>query len=257
MLLGGAAAVALGGAACPGLAQAATAPQRAEVSAQAGAVRQDPVRSAPFLTIHKTHQEPVDHTVAYTLWVTNEGTGSTDGAYTVTDKLPDGLTATSAKGRHWNCDTNRERTQVTCKSDEHLSPHESSGPITIRTRITDEESCFLVNIAAVSGGARGHRGDEEGNRGVDREHRDRGVQLTKDVLQLPCHHREGVKDGANVNVDVNGNNNGGSGGDSSGATANGNGHIHDITGGIATAEANASANAGAKAHNGNHQHHRR
>lgn len=239
MLLGGVAAVTLGSAlACPGLAQAAT---------HTNLIHQDDNRRAPSLTIQKSHHAPADDAVVYTLWVKNDGNADTRGTYTVADTLPDGLTETAAGGRRWDCDTNAAHKQVTCKSDEHLAPGETSQPITIRTRITDKDSCQLINVAAVIGGDRDRKDDGDNNRRDDRNH---AVHLTEDVLNLPCHRHEHDQDG--VQVTVNGNNNGGRGGDSSGATANDNGHINDISGGIADADAKAEANAHNETHGRRH-----
>ena len=239
MLLGGAAAITLGGAlACPSLAQAAT---------HASPIHQPGSLQAPSLTIHKSHQDPADDAVIYTLWVKNDGNADTHGTYAVTDTLPDGLTATSAEGRNWDCDSDAAHQMVTCKSDENLAPGETSQPITIRTRITEKDSCQLINVAAVIGGDRDHKDYRANNRRGDRDH---VVHLTKDVLNLPCHRHEHDQDG--VHVTVNGNNNGGRGGDSSGATANGNGHISDVNGGSASADTKAAADA----HNEIHGHHR-
>lgn len=245
MLLGGAAVVTVGsGMACPGLARAADTPQ---APAQVSAAQPGVITWAPSLTIHKAHEDPADHSVAYTLWVRNDGTTATDGTYTVVDSLPDGVTYASAEtGQRWNCDADAMRTTVICRSDASLDPGATSDPIIVHTAIADKDPCQLINVAAVSGGDR-----RDGDNG--------GVHLAKDVLTLPCHH-DGDKGGINVNVNVTGNNNGGKGGDSSGATANDNGHIHDITGGIAEARANAKADARARAHSasmiGNHRHNR-
>ncbi|MEY9931525.1 putative repeat protein (TIGR01451 family) [Catenulispora sp. GP43] len=239
MLLGGAAAITLGSAlACPSLAQAAT---------HSGPIHQPDSWRAPSLTIHKSHQDPADDAVVYTLWVKNDGNADTRGTYAVTDTLPDGLTATSAEGRHWDCGSDATHKMVTCKSDENLAPGETSEPITIRTRITDKDSCQLINVAAVIGGDRERWGDRANNRRGGHDH---AVHLTKDVLNLPCHRHEHDQDG--VHVTVTGNNNGGRGGDSSGATANDNGHISDVSGGSAS----AGAKAGAGVHNEFHGEHR-
>jgi uncharacterized repeat protein (TIGR01451 family) len=271
MLFGGAAAIALGGGvACPGVAQAADVPQVPSLAsdqaspgvvqsadapqvpytaaAQAGPAQPVENRWAPSLTIHKAHEDPADHAVAYTLWVKNDGNAPTSGTYTVVDSLPDGATYRSVDaGQSWNCDTDALRTAVTCRSDANLAPGASSDPITVHTGIADKDPCQLINIAAVGGGD--HRGGygtgaATGNRGEG--HDGSSIHLAKDVLSLPC-HREGDKGNVTVTVNVTGNNNGGRGGDSSGATANGNGHIHDVTGGSATAGAKAAADAKAKA----------
>jgi hypothetical protein len=181
-------------------------------------------RPGPSLTIHKAHEDPVDHAVTYTLWVGNEGTASSRGRYTVVDTLPDGVVATSVNGgRRWDCSADSARTVVTCRSDADLAPDTSSDPITLHTNLTDKDACYLVNVAGVTGGDFG-RGD---------------MHLTKDSLKLPCHDDD--KRGINVNVNVTGNNNGGRGGDSSGATANDNGHVHGVTGGFAKADADAKS----------------
>jgi uncharacterized repeat protein (TIGR01451 family) len=271
MLFGGAAAITLGaGLACP--ARAADGPQVpwpaalspaqpgqvsdvsaqpgqvSDVSAQPGQVPGAPAalspdqpgqaRWAPSLVVHKAHQDPVAHTVEYTLWVSNGGTAPTRGTYTVVDSLPEGTTATSVDGgQRWRCAVDTARTVATCTGDENLAPRTSSDPIIVRADITQKDPCLLVNMAAVSGGSDGMGAGGVGDRGE--------VHLTKDVVTLPC-HRQSQAAGVTVNVNVVGNNNGGHGGNSSGATANDNGHIHGITGGIATA--NAKAKAGARAH---------
>jgi hypothetical protein len=130
---------------------------------------------------------------------------------------------------------------VTCTGDASLAPGADSAPITLHTTVADKESCELVNVAAVRGG-----GDDGVGYGRGGDHDDLGINLTKDVLDLPCHRAEGAG-GVTVNVNVTGNNNGGHGGDSSGATANDNGHIHGITGGTAKADADAKAKTDAKA----------
>lgn len=249
MLIGGAAAITLGsGAACPGLAQAADTPQAPPpAAAQVSPAQPGEIRWAPSLTIHKAHEGPADHAVAYTLWVKNDGTAPTNGIYTVVDSLPDGATFSSVEaGQRWNCDADALRMVVTCRSDAYLAPGATSDPITVHTGITDKGACQLINIAAVGGGDHqggGGTGAAPGDRG--KGHEGSGIHLAKDVLSLPC-HRESDHSGVAVTVNVTGNNNGGRGGDSSGATANGNGHIHDVTGG--SAKAGAKAGAAAEAH---------
>jgi uncharacterized repeat protein (TIGR01451 family) len=85
----------------------------------------------------------------YTITVTNDGSGASSGAVTVTDTLPAGLTATSMTGSGWTCMLAPE---LTCTRSDALAPASSYPPITLTVNVGPGVEGMVTNTAAVSGG---------------------------------------------------------------------------------------------------------
>lgn len=86
--------------------------------------------------------------VTYTLRVTNHGTGWTGGTVTVTNTLPDGLTAANIDGHGWTCDL----ATVTCTRSDALARNLSYPDITVTVTVNGDAPPSVTNIADVSGG---------------------------------------------------------------------------------------------------------
>ena len=104
------------------------------------------------LTINKSHTGNFtqgEQGKTYTLTVTNNGDGSTDGStVTVTDTLPAGLTATALSGTGWSCTLGT----LTCTRSDALATGLSYSPITLTVNVAYNTSASITNQAAVSGG---------------------------------------------------------------------------------------------------------
>lgn len=104
------------------------------------------------LTINKSHTGNFtqgEQGKTYTLTVTNNGDGSTDGStVTVTDTLPTGLTATALSGTGWGCTLGT----LTCTRSDALATGLSYSPITLTVNVAYNTSASITNQAAVSGG---------------------------------------------------------------------------------------------------------
>lgn len=90
----------------------------------------------PDLTVTKTHTGNFtqgDTGRTYSITVSNNGSGATSGAVSVTDSLPAGLTATTVSGAGWNCNV----ANLTCTRSDALAAS-GSYPVIILT----------VNVAA-------------------------------------------------------------------------------------------------------------
>ena len=105
----------------------------------------------PDLTISKTHsgnftQGQVD--AAYSIVVSNSGTGPTTSAVTVTDNLPSGLTASAMSGSGWNCTLNT----LTCTRSDVLGSSASYTPVVLIVNVATNAAALITNTASVTGG---------------------------------------------------------------------------------------------------------
>ncbi len=82
----------------------------------------------------------------YTMTVSNNGTAATNGAVTVADVIPTGMTATSVTGTGWNCTTS----PVSCSRTDPLSPGFSYPSITLLVTFASNAPSSLVNTVTVS-----------------------------------------------------------------------------------------------------------
>ncbi len=104
------------------------------------------------LTINKSHTGNFtqgEQGKTYTITVTNNGDGSTNGLVTVTDSLPTGLTATAISGAGWNCST---PPTLTCTRSDVLDPTFSYPAITLTVNVAYNAPDPVTNEASVGGG---------------------------------------------------------------------------------------------------------
>ncbi len=105
------------------------------------------------LSITKTHTGDFragQTNAIYTLTVKNEGTAYTSGTVTLTDILPDGLTATSLYGYYyydWNCTLS----SLTCTRTAPIAPNESAA-ISLYVNVSFGAPASVTNTATISGG---------------------------------------------------------------------------------------------------------
>jgi uncharacterized repeat protein (TIGR01451 family) len=117
------------------------------------------VVNAPILAISKTHTPAtfvVGQTGTYTISIGNTGatptTGSTTNPVTVTDFLPQGMTATDlSASTGWSCSA-VPTTFVTCTRSDVLAPGGSYPAIVMAVRIDGAFSATVTNTASVTGG---------------------------------------------------------------------------------------------------------
>jgi peptidoglycan/xylan/chitin deacetylase (PgdA/CDA1 family) len=84
-----------------------------------------------------------------TLSVANVSNDLTDGnTVTVTDRIPAGLSATSAGGRGWACKGTRT---VSCTRTDVLTPHSSYPPITITVNVAGNAGAVITNAPSLLG----------------------------------------------------------------------------------------------------------
>lgn len=109
------------------------------------------IQNAPDLTVTKTHTGSFvqGQTGTYTITVTNVGLQPTDGStVTVTDTLPNGLTATgTTSGTGWTCNT-----QLSCTRSDVLASNGSYPAITLTVNVANNAPSSVTNSVAVSGG---------------------------------------------------------------------------------------------------------
>lgn len=105
---------------------------------------------APVLAITKSHTGnfTVGQTGTYTITVSNSGTIATQGAVTVNDNLPGGLTLSSATGTGWNCSGSQS---VVCTRSDSLAANSSYPAISVIVNVGNSGS-NVVNFASVTGG---------------------------------------------------------------------------------------------------------
>ncbi len=105
----------------------------------------------PALSIAKTHSgdfKQGQQGAVYTISVANPaGAGSSNGAVTVTDNLPSGLTLVSMAGWGWTCSAN------SCSRSDALGGGSSYPPIAVTVNVGAAAPSPQVNQVTVSGGA--------------------------------------------------------------------------------------------------------
>jgi uncharacterized repeat protein (TIGR01451 family) len=84
----------------------------------------------------------------YTINVGNIGSGPTNGAVTVSDHLPFGLTVTGMSGNGWSCNTGN----ASCTRQDALAIDATWPPITVVVSVAANAPSSLRNAASVSGG---------------------------------------------------------------------------------------------------------
>jgi hypothetical protein len=91
----------------------------------------------------------------YTIEVRNVGTGPTNGAVTVVDTLPAGLTATAMSGSGWNCTL----ATLICTRSDALAANSSYPDITLTVNVAGLAPFSVTNSATVSGGGEQNTGN--------------------------------------------------------------------------------------------------
>jgi uncharacterized repeat protein (TIGR01451 family) len=107
----------------------------------------------PDLRISKTHSGNFTQGqtgATYTITVSNVGQETTSGEVRVQDRLPTGLTPTSASGSGWTCTISGQT--VICTRSDSLAPGASYPPITLMVTVAPGAPPSVTNIATVSGG---------------------------------------------------------------------------------------------------------
>jgi uncharacterized repeat protein (TIGR01451 family) len=110
-----------------------------------------PPAGFPDLTIGKSHSGNFTQGqtgAAYTILVTNGGTGSTSGAVTVSDLLPAALSATAMSGTGWSCAV----PAGTCTRSDVLAAGATYPAITLTVNVSSTAPASVTNTATVSGG---------------------------------------------------------------------------------------------------------
>ena len=88
---------------------------------------------------------------SYTINIDNVlGAASTNGAITVVDTLPAGLTYVSASGSGWSCSASGQ--VVTCTSTTSILPGNTGASLTINVAVGASAVPAVTNVATVSGG---------------------------------------------------------------------------------------------------------
>src|SRR5205823_12234683 len=109
-------------------------------------------QGGPNLSITKSHSG--DFTTgqpgAYNITVGNTESAATSGTVTLTDFLPQGLTAISLSNSGWNC-TALPTTNLTCTRPDSLAPG-SSYPVLTMTVSVGNCTSMETNTATVTGG---------------------------------------------------------------------------------------------------------
>lgn len=102
------------------------------------------------MTVDKSHQGDLlaGGTGNYTLKVTNSGNQATRGLVSVTDQLPEGLTADAISGDGWNC----ELATLTCSRSDRLESGNSYPDVTVAVSVSTSPPKSVINTATVSGG---------------------------------------------------------------------------------------------------------
>jgi uncharacterized repeat protein (TIGR01451 family) len=100
------------------------------------------------ITLHHNGNFGLGQTGVYTIATSNLGGGPTSGTVTVTDTLPNGLTAASMSGTGWTCNVNT----VTCTRSDALAAGGSYPSITLTVNVSTVISSSVNNTATVSGG---------------------------------------------------------------------------------------------------------
>lgn len=102
------------------------------------------------LTITKSHRGDLlaggDGT--YRVIVTNSGSLDSSGVVTVTDRIPEALSATAISGEGWDCDL----ATVSCSRTDPLPVGSSFPPVNVEVTAAEDPPTSVINIATVSGG---------------------------------------------------------------------------------------------------------
>ena len=121
-----------------------------------------PAETQPVLTIQSTHVGAFTQGqmgATYTVTVSNgPGAGPTNGAVTVTELLPAGLTLLSMAGSGWTCSA---PAAPTCTRPDALSGGASYPAITVTVNVSTTAPSQLTNQASVSGGGGNVAGAED------------------------------------------------------------------------------------------------
>jgi len=107
------------------------------------------VGQASNLTIASSHTGSLMQGQAgaiYTLTAANSGLGTTQGSVTVTDTLPDSLTATGIGGQGWSC----AQPSGPCTRSDALPPGDSYPPLTLTVNVAGDAPSTVTNTAEVS-----------------------------------------------------------------------------------------------------------
>jgi uncharacterized repeat protein (TIGR01451 family) len=110
------------------------------------------VPPAPDLSITKTHSGAFlqgQTGAQYTITVTNSGNASTSGTVSVSDTLPEGLTATGIAGTNWTC----TQPGGPCSRSDNLAHGASYDAITLTVDVSRTAASSVTNSATVSGGS--------------------------------------------------------------------------------------------------------
>jgi uncharacterized repeat protein (TIGR01451 family) len=132
----------------------------------------------PDLTINKSHVGDATQGqtgFAYTISVSNTGTGPTSGTVTVGDTLPTGLSVNSISGTGWTCTT----APLACTRSDPLAANSSYPDITLLVNVAANAASSVTNTANVSGG-----GDQSPNNNSDQDQTTVNVPLVPDLTVL-------------------------------------------------------------------------
>jgi CSLREA domain-containing protein/uncharacterized repeat protein (TIGR01451 family) len=113
------------------------------------------VNQLPDLVVDKSHGADFAQSqqgAAYTITVTNQGSGWTSGQVTVTDTLPAKLTPVpgGATGTGWTCSITGQT--VACSRSDALARNSSYDPITVLVNVASDAPASVDNTATVAGG---------------------------------------------------------------------------------------------------------
>jgi uncharacterized repeat protein (TIGR01451 family) len=103
------------------------------------------------MTVSATHAGSFvrgDTGKTYELTARNSGNQPTSSAVTLTDQLPNGLTATAISGNGWNCDL----ATLTCTRSDPLAGGADYPPVTVTVDVATDAADQVVNGATVAGG---------------------------------------------------------------------------------------------------------
>lgn len=121
------------------------------------------VNTPPDLTITKTHTNNFRQGqigAQYTITVTNSGGSSTSATVTVTDALPNGMTATAFSGTGWTC---AALPSLTCTRNDALAAGSSYPIITLTVNVAINAASSITNSATVSGGGETNTANDTAN----------------------------------------------------------------------------------------------
>jgi uncharacterized repeat protein (TIGR01451 family) len=116
----------------------------------------------PDLTVAKSHTGNFTQGqtgAAYTITVSNIGTGPTSGTVTLTDTLPAGLTATAISGTGWTCTL----ATLSCTRSDALAASTSYPAITVTVNVASNAPASVTNTATVSGGGESNTSNDTAN----------------------------------------------------------------------------------------------